>query len=80
MLKNISQLQTYINNKFYQFLCDTDSPLPDVKEALFQFLKFAGQVEDAAKEATEKAKKEATETAKSEQESKNDQVQDGNKQ
>jgi len=30
-------------------MCDMDSPLPDVKEALFQFQKYVGQIEDAVK-------------------------------
>ena len=49
MLKNISKLEVKINEKVYQFLCDMDSPLEHVKEALFQFSKYAGQLEDAIK-------------------------------
>jgi len=49
MLKNLSSLDCQINNKFYRFMCDMDSPLPDVKEALFQFQKYVGQIEDAVK-------------------------------
>lgn len=49
MLKNISRLETKINEKNYQFLCDMDSPLPEVKEALFQFVKYVGQIEDQIK-------------------------------
>lgn len=47
MLKNISKLECQIENKTYQFICDMDAPLTHVKEALFQFLKYVGQIEDA---------------------------------
>lgn len=59
MLKNLSQLEVSIEGKSYRFHCDIDSPLAAVKEALFQFQKYIGQVEDqinSQKEA-EKAKK-----------------------
>lgn len=49
MLKNISQLEHKIGDKVYHLFCDQDSPLDHVKEALFQFLKFVGQVEDQVK-------------------------------
>ena len=51
MLKNISKLECIIENKTYNFLCDTDASLTHVKEALFQFLKYVGQVEDQVKAA-----------------------------
>lgn len=49
MLKHLAKLEFVIENKVYQFLCDQDAPIPHVKEALFKFLQFAGQIEDAAK-------------------------------
>jgi hypothetical protein len=62
MLKQISQLEHKTENKTYHFLCDQDSPLNEVKDALFQFLKYVGQVEDAAKAQQEALK--AQEAAK----------------
>lgn len=59
MLSNLSKLQVQIDNKVYQLLCDVDSPLPSVKEALFQFQKFVGKVEDDVKAQQEKALEEA---------------------
>lgn len=56
MLKNISRLENKINEKTYQFLCDMDSPLPEVKEALFQFIKYVGQIEDQIKAKQEQEK------------------------
>ena len=56
MLKNISRLENKINEKTYQFLCDMDSPLPEVKEALFQFVKYVGQIEDQIKAKQEQEK------------------------
>jgi hypothetical protein len=49
MLKNLSRLECIVADKSYQLLCDIDSPLESVKEALFQFQKYIGQVEDAVK-------------------------------
>lgn len=49
MLKNISKLECKIGEKPYQLLCDIDSPISDAKEALFQFAKYLGQLEDNAK-------------------------------
>lgn len=49
MLKNISRLEHKIGDRVYHLLCDNDSPLNEVKDALFQFLKYVGQIEDAVK-------------------------------
>ena len=49
MLKNLSQLELIIEDKICRFMCDFDTPLTHVKEALFQFQKYIGQIEDAAK-------------------------------
>lgn len=58
MLKTISKLEIEIEKKPYEFLCEPDSPLHHIKEALFQMLKFVGQVEDNVKAQLEQAKKE----------------------
>lgn len=49
MLTQISKLEVKIENKVYSFICDQDSPLNQLKEALFQFQKYVGQVEDHVK-------------------------------
>lgn len=60
MLKNISRLEFLVNNKVYHILCDMDSPILDLKEVLFQALKYVGQIEDTVKAQQEqKAKEEA---------------------
>lgn len=46
MLKNITRLECKIAEKIYHLTCDIDSPLHEVKESLFQFLKYIGQIED----------------------------------
>ncbi len=59
MLKNISKLEVQVNDKIFQLLCDADSPIASVKESLFQFQKYIGQVEDqikAVKDQEEAAK------------------------
>lgn len=58
MLKNISQLECKVGEKVFHLLCDMDSPLPHVKEAVLQFLKYIQHVEDQVK-AQEEAKKTA---------------------
>jgi uncharacterized protein (DUF342 family) len=72
MLKNISRLECEIADKKYQFTCDMDSPLENVKEALFQFQQYCLAIDEQVKlqkEAAEKAKSEAP-----------IEVEDGNKQ
>jgi len=49
MLSNLVQLAHQIENKVCRFICDNDTPIHFIKEALFQFQKHIGQVEDAAK-------------------------------
>jgi hypothetical protein len=55
MLKNISKLEIQVGEKMYHFYCDHDSPIEHVKEALFQFQKYVGQIEDAVKANTSQA-------------------------
>lgn len=59
MLKNVSRLECKVDNRDFVFYCDPDSPLTTVKEALFQFQKYVGQIEDAAKKAKEEQEKQA---------------------
>lgn len=66
MLKNIVQLEVKIAEKNYQLLCDNDSPIPHVKEALLQLLKYVGQIEDHVAAQAEKAKKDTEESPKGE--------------
>ncbi len=56
MLKNISKLEVVIEGKVHSFLTDSDAQLSHCKEALFQFLKFIGQIEDQAKAQQEQQK------------------------
>jgi hypothetical protein len=46
MLKNISQLEHVIGDKVFRFICEADAAIPHIKEALFQFAKFVGQIEE----------------------------------
>ncbi len=59
MLKNIVKLEHVLAGKVYHFLCDNDSPIEHVKDALFQFVKFAGQIEDQVKAQMEQQKSES---------------------
>jgi len=59
MLKTVSKLECKIGEKIYQFFADHDSPLVEVKEALFQFQKYVGQIEDQCRaQAAKKAEEE----------------------
>lgn len=49
MLSQLSVLAHKVGNNAYHFLCDPNSPLPEIKDALFQFTKYVGQIEDQAK-------------------------------
>ncbi len=63
MLKNISKLEITVGQKVFQFFCDNDAPLGDVKEAIFQFQKYVGMVEDNIKAQQEAAAKAEAEKA-----------------
>jgi hypothetical protein len=38
-----------VADKVYHFICDPDSPVEHIKEALFQCQKYVGQIEDNIK-------------------------------
>jgi len=56
MLKNISRLESIVNGKTGHLYLDSDTPLVIVKEMLFQFQKYIGQIEDNAKAQQEAEK------------------------
>ena len=45
MLKNISQLEHIIEGKSYKFICDMDSNIPHILDALFQFMMYVKNIE-----------------------------------
>ena len=49
MIKNLCSLEHTVGDRVYRLLCDNDSPLNDIKEVLFQFQKYIGQIEDQVK-------------------------------
>jgi hypothetical protein len=49
MQKQLTQLEVKVAEKIYQFTCDPSSPIEHAKEALFQFMKYIGAIEDAIK-------------------------------
>ncbi len=57
MLKNISRLEAKVGEKLIHLFCDQDTTLDHIKEALFQFSKFIGQIEDNARAAAEEEAK-----------------------
>ena len=46
MIKDAKKFECKLGDKLYEFYCDSDSPIGHVKEALFQFIKLVGQVEE----------------------------------
>lgn len=65
MLRNLAQLEAKITSvigdqsieKTFHFLCDQDSPLPAVKDALVKFMAYVSQLEEQVKAQQEAAKK-----------------------
>jgi len=49
MLKNVSQLTEQVGEKTYMLICDSDSPIPDVREALRIFESQVNKIEDQVK-------------------------------
>ncbi len=66
MLKNIVRLEFQIVDKIYHFMCDNDSPIEHIKEALFQCQKYVGAVEDNIKAQMEAQKSSESEAPKEE--------------
>jgi predicted nucleic acid-binding protein len=54
MLKNIIQLTAQVDEKLYHLLCDNDSLIEHVKEALFQLTKMVAEIEEKIKESQKK--------------------------
>ena len=65
MYRNISQLELTIADKLYTFVCHVDAPIEHIKEALFHFTKYVGNIEDQQKAAI--AQKQAEEDLKKQQ-------------
>jgi len=63
MLKNIVQLTVQVGEKAFHLLCDPDAPLNHVKEALFQFSKIVGDIENRAQNAANSVSQEKQEDA-----------------
>lgn len=56
----MTRLECKVGERLFQIYCEVDSPISDFKEALFQFQKYAGAVEDAIKRAQEAQNVEAS--------------------
>lgn len=70
MIKNFSQLQVNLEGKDFHLNLQFDATFPQIKEALFQFQKQIGAIEDKLKaqyEEAEAAKKAAEENKPPEQ-------------
>ncbi len=49
MQKALTQIEFKVADKIFHFVCDPDSSIEHVKEALFQIGKYIGSIEDAIK-------------------------------
>ena len=58
MIKTLARMEHKIGERLYHLLCDSDSPLVEVKEALCKFMGNVSVIEEAALKAAEKAKAE----------------------
>jgi hypothetical protein len=54
MIKNIVELEVKVAEKIYRFICDNDSPIPEVKEAIFQLTKIVAAIEEKSMSAIKK--------------------------
>ncbi len=54
MLKNLVGIEFKIEDRVIKLICDNDCPLAYLKEALFQYQKYVGQIEDQVKATQEK--------------------------
>lgn len=52
-LKNISRLESVVNEKVYHLLAEMDSPINECRQALVQFDNFLQQIEENARKAAE---------------------------
>lgn len=50
MIKNLAGLECKIEEEVIKLVCGSNCPLTHIKEAMFQFLKHIGQIEDMAKQ------------------------------
>lgn len=57
MIKTVAKFEHTIEGRVFHFICENDSPLTHVKDALMKFVQYAGQIEDQA-EAAKKAQAE----------------------
>ena len=73
MLQNKVHLEQKISERQITLICDTDCPLDILKEGLFQYQKYIGQLQDNVRAQQEKAKAEAI--AKSSEEPKIEPIQ-----
>jgi len=58
MIKNKTTIEYISNNRVIQIICDTDTPIDIVKEALAKFLQYVGNIEDNAKNQLAKIEEE----------------------
>lgn len=70
MLKNLAQLEHVVENKVCRFICDNDTPIHFVKEALFQFQAYIAKVEENIKAQQDQAKAQADAQAQAQEEPK----------
>ena len=59
MLKNVVKLEVKVAEKVYHLFCDNDSPIGDVKEALFQLTKDVAEIEERILLETKKIEEES---------------------
>jgi hypothetical protein len=66
MRKNITKITFRLNDKDYDFLCESDSPLSDVREIGFYLIKYVGQIEEDLKKSKEVVEEKVLQECKTE--------------
>jgi len=68
MIRNLAQLEVMVGDKIYRLLCDQDSPIAAVKEALFQLSSYVAKIEEKVAEDAKKAEEEKAKVEQAPQE------------
>lgn len=69
MIKNITRLEHKIGERVFHLMCEADSPISEVKDALFIFVSHVTQIEKAANEAMFKSSEPTADSTESVEES-----------
>ena len=62
MIKSVTRLEHKVGDRVYHFMCDNDSPLGEIHDALAKFKSYVVEIINAAEKNKEAVKVEETKT------------------